>query len=148
VKHPEAQAISRSLSSAYDSLESAFEEFGKRTSSEAAELCGYYLTDAYIQLGLRVVNPLWEEYPDLNPRPGDPVALPPSPVAQLTRADLQPVLSAIANLGEAVTSCLAMAEAGAASATESLRYRESMLSVRDALGAAETSLGELVRSGS
>ena len=145
MKRAEAQAISESVSRAYDALERAFEAFGARTSEGAAELCAYYLTDAYIKLGLRVLGPIWEEHPGLNPHPertGSPV---PSPVAHVTIEDLQPVLSALAGLRDAVSGSLAHADAGAVTTAESARYREALVSVSDALSEAATSLKQLAR---
>jgi hypothetical protein len=117
------------------------EDLAERVSRSASDTCGFYLTDIVVQLGLRILAPLWEEHPGLKPQAGNANSAPGK--LRIPAAELDHVLAALAQLRKAALDAIPIAGAGAATPGESIGYRAALVSVADAVDEATTALRRL-----
>ncbi len=135
-----ARRIAESTRDAEAALTAAVETLRARVSDRAADTCHAELVRLSVDVGLMLLSPLYEEYPELAPElPGgdsdfDPLGF------RIPAAELKPVLEALGRLRRVMDDVFQLVEKGAATPGERFGYLNTLATIRDGIQEATTRL--------
>jgi hypothetical protein len=140
VEREHARRIAESVDAARVALEEIVDQLTVRVSQSAGDLCASYLTDSLVQLGLRVLLPLWEEHPELHPEDKPAIGGPRHPWPSLPPAEAERILAGIDRLRTSLLEAIPLAGAGASTPGESIGYRAALVHIADTLQVAQSQI--------
>jgi hypothetical protein len=137
-----ARTIAEATRDAEAALTAAVETLRATVSDRAADTCHAELVRLSVDVGLMLLSPLYEEYPELAPEvPAgdsdfDPLGF------RIPAAELKPVLHALSTLRRVMDDALQLVEKGAATPGEKFGYLNTLATVRDGIQEATSRLAQ------
>ena len=126
MKEEAARQLVEAAEAARAALDTAVAHVTTVVSAEAGEQCSYYLTGVYVDLGLRLLSPLYDEHPALNKDVGPTAGARP---LQIPQSALSHVLDALRRLGTALGDVRAVVDEGSSTPGERMGYHAAITKI-------------------